>query len=357
MRVVLTGGGTGGHIYPLLAVAAAARDWEPSFIGSDLGLEAQIVPRAGLPFYAVPSGGVRGKSLSVRLRSLLRSGAGVLAAYRLLGRLRPQAVLSSGGYAALPVTLAARLRRIPLALIEPNATPGLANRVAMRYAARLLVGYGAAQAALPEEVRSRAVVTGVPVQARRALPRAEARERLGVPEDALLIAVTGGSQGARALNAAVCGLGPRLGPHDLVLLATGQRQHAAWADAAGERLRVEPYFWDMDAVLAAADVFVGRAGAMTCAEILCAGLPAVLVPLPNPAVHQDDNAEVLRAAGAAVVLAESALSPEELWRVLAPLLRDADLRRRMALAARSLCRPDAAAAAAREVSRLAGRLG
>lgn len=357
IRVVLTGGGTGGHIYPLLAVAAASRDWQPSFIGSPGGLEAQIVPRNGMTFYSVASGGVRGKSLPVRLRSLLRSGVGVLAAYRLLGRLRPQVVLSSGGYASLPVSLAARLRGIPLALIEPNATPGLANRVVMRYAARILIAYEAARDQLPENLRQRAVVTGVPVGGRRQVERSAARDALGVAQDVVLIAVTGGSQGAHALNAAVCGLSPLLGPSEQVLLATGPREHAMWVARAAERLRIEPYFWDMDVVLAAADVFVGRAGAMTCAEILCAGLPAVLVPLPNPAVHQDDNAQVLQATGAAVVLPEASLSPEALWQQLLPMLRDPARRRAMAAAARGLCRPDAARAAAREVSRLGGRLG
>ena len=357
MRVVLTGGGTGGHIYPLLAVAQAARDWHASFIGSPGGLEADIVPRSGLPFHAVTSGGVRGKSLPVRLRSLLRSGRGVLAAYRLLGRLRPQVVLSSGGYAALPVTVAARLRRIPLALIEPNATPGLANRVAMRYAACILVAYEAARDRLPEELRRRAVVTGVPVRPGREISRHEARAALGVAQGDLLIAVTGGSQGAHALNEAVCGLGPLLGPGEQVLLATGRREYELWAPCAGERLHVDAYFWDMDAVLAAADVFVGRAGAMTCAEILCAGVPAVLVPLQNPAVHQDDNAQVLAGAGAAVVLEESRLTPEALWQALLPILRDSGRRQAMAAAAQGLCRPGAAQAAAQEVSRLGGRLG
>ncbi len=356
-RVVLTGGGTGGHIYPLLAVAAAARDWQVSFVGSPEGLEAQIVPRSGIPFHAVASGGVRGKSLPVRIRSLYRSGRGLLAALALLGRLKPDVVLSSGGYAALPVTLAARLRRIPLALIEPNATPGLANRVAMRYAARVLVAYDAAREQLPASLRGRAVVTGVPVRPRREISRLAAREQLKVPQEAVLIAVTGGSQGARALNEAVCGLGGLLGEGEQVLIATGQREHERWAPFATEQLRIEPYFWDMDAVLAASDVFVGRAGAMTCAEVLAAGLPALLVPLPNPAVHQDDNARVLAAAGAAVVLDERDLSPADLWRQLLPIVRDSARRQAMATAALRLARPDAARVAAREVSRLAGRLG
>jgi UDP-N-acetylglucosamine--N-acetylmuramyl-(pentapeptide) pyrophosphoryl-undecaprenol N-acetylglucosamine transferase len=357
MRVVLTGGGTGGHIYPLLAVAAAARDWQTSFIGSTVGLESQIVPKSGIEFHAVAAGGVRGKSLPVRLRSLMRSGIGVLAAYRLLGRLRPAVVLSSGGYAALPTTFAARLRGIPLALIEPNATPGLANRVAMRHAARILIAYEAARKELPNELQERAVVTGVPVRPRRQVPRPEARDALGVAQDAVLIAVTGGSQGARALNAAVCGMAPLLGEGEQVILATGQREHERWAQEATDRLRVEPYFWDMDLVLSAADVFVGRAGAMTCAEILCAGMAAVLVPLPNPAVHQDDNAQVLAEAGAAAVLPEDRLTPEALWQELLPIVRDEGRRRAMGLAALALGRPDAAQAAAREVSRLGGRLG
>ena len=281
----------------------------------------------------------------------------MLAAYRLLGRLRPEVVLSSGGYAALPTMLAARLRGVPLALLEPNATPGLANRVAMRYARRILVGYDAARSGLPEELRSRAVVTGVPVRPRRELERTAARAALGVPAEGVLVAVTGGSQGAHALNEAVVGIADRLGEGERVLLATGRREHPQWAGMATDRLRIEPYFWDMDAVLAAADLFIGRAGAMTCAELCACGVPSVLVPLPNPSVHQDDNARILADAGAAVALSEADLNPEALWRELEALLRDDGVRLRMAAAAKALGRPEAAAAAAREVSRLAGRLG
>ncbi len=350
MRVLLAGGGTGGHIYPLLAIAQAS-DWECSFVGTPAGLEAQIVPRAGLPFYTVIAGGVRGKRPAQRLQGLWRTARGSLAAWLLLGRLRPDAVVSSGGYAAFPVALAARWRKVPLVLVEPNATPGLANRILMGRADRILVGFDAARSKLPAPLQSRTAVTGVPARAFAPRERRAAREALGVPVGGVLIAVTGGSQGARALNRAVCGLAAQLGEGETVLLATGQREYDQWSGAAGERLRILPYFWQMDDVLAAADLFIGRAGAMTCAELTIAGLPSVLVPLPNPAVRQIDNARVLVDAGAALLLEEDDLTPEALWQVLAPLVRDAALRGRMADASRALGRPDAAAAAVREVRR------
>ncbi len=355
MRVLLAGGGTGGHIYPLLAVAAAAPDWQCSYAGTPTGLEARIVPRAGLPFYPVPAGGVSGKSPAQRLRGVLRTARGSLSAWRLLGRLRPDVVLSSGGYAAFPVALAARWRRVPLVLIEPNATPGLANRLLMGRADRILVGFEAARSKLPLELQVRTVVTGVPVRQIGGTERLAAREALGFSPDSVLVAVTGGSQGARALNEAVFAIGDRLAEGEEILLATGQKEYERWSGRQGGRLHIQPYFWQMDDVLAAADIFIGRAGAMTCAEITVAGLPSVLVPLPNPAVHQVDNARLLADAGAALLLEERDLTPDSLWETLSALMREPGRRTAMAQAAQALGRRDAAAAAAREVERVLHR--
>ncbi|MDA8345977.1 MAG: undecaprenyldiphospho-muramoylpentapeptide beta-N-acetylglucosaminyltransferase [Thermaerobacter sp.] len=356
MRVLLAGGGTGGHIYPLLAVAQAAPDWRCSYVGTATGLEARIVPRTGIPFHTVAAGGVRGKSPTQRLRGLWRTAHGSLGAWRLLGRLRPDVVVSSGGYAAFPVALAARWRRIPLVLIEPNATPGLANRILMGRADCILVGYAAAREKLPAALQHRTAVTGVPVRTFGARERLAARKAIGIEQDSVLVAVTGGSQGARALTSAVCSIGERIGKGEEVLLATGQREYERWSARAEGRLHIVPYFWNMDDVLAAADVFIGRAGAMTCAELTVMGLPSVLVPLPNAAVHQIDNARLLVDAGAAVLLEEDRLTPETLWQTLEPLLRDPVLRAQMADASRAIGQPDAAAAVVREVRHVvAGR--
>ncbi len=356
MRVLLAGGGTGGHIYPLLAIAAAAPDWECSYVGTPTGLESRIVPAAGLPFHAVAAGGVSGKRAPQRLQGAWRTARGTLSAWRLLGRLRPDVVVSSGGYAAFPVALAAGWRRIPLVLVEPNATPGLANRLLMGRATRILVAYEAARSKLSAELQARTTVTGVPVRSVTGRERTAARDELGVDRGAVLVAVTGGSQGARALNAAVCELGDRLAEREIILLATGQKEYDRWSGRALGGLRIQPYFWQMDDVLAAADVFIGRAGAMTCAELTVAGIPSVLVPLPNPAVHQKDNAVLLAEAGAAVLLEEDRLTPDALWEALEPLLRDAAVRERMGGAARAIGKPYAAQAAVREVGRIvAGR--
>jgi UDP-N-acetylglucosamine--N-acetylmuramyl-(pentapeptide) pyrophosphoryl-undecaprenol N-acetylglucosamine transferase len=354
-RVLLAGGGSGGHVYPLLAVAAAAKDWNCSYAGTPTGLESRIVPRAGLPFYPVSAGGVSGKSVVQRLRGVLRTACGSLSAWRLLGRLRPDVVVSSGGYAAFPIALAARWRRIPLVLIEPNATPGLANRLLMGRADRILVGFEAARSKLPPELQARTVVTGVPVRQLGIKERGDAREALGFSPDCVLVAVTGGSQGARALNEAICAIGDRLREGEEILLATGQKEYERWSHCEAGGLHIQPYLWQMDEVLAAADVFIGRAGAMTCAEITVAGIPSVLVPLPNPAVHQVDNARLLADAGASVLLEERNLTPESLWGALQPLLRDGRERNAMAHAAKALGRSDAATAAAREVDRVLRR--
>lgn len=360
MRVLLAGGGSGGHIYPLLAIAEAAPAWQFHYVGTPTGLESRIVPRTAIPFHAIAAGGVRGKSPLVRARSSLRTARGTLGALRLIGRLRPDVVVSSGGYAAFPVALAARWRGVPLVLIEPNATPGLSNRLLMGRATRILSGYDAAARALPPGVRARCAVTGVPV--RPALvqrSRTEAREALGIPQNAVLLVAMGGSQGARPISQAVLGLAPSLQGAERILLATGERDFEAFKGEGSQHVQIEPYFWDVAGAYAAADLVVARAGAMTCAELTAFGIASVLVPSPYvPGDQQTENARLLAGEGAAVLLPQADLSPQSLLAAVAPLLRDTQRRQAMADAARALGRPDAAAAAVREIRRVhAGRSG
>lgn len=358
MRVVLTGGGTGGHIYPLLAIAEAAPDWAIDYIGNAGRLEAQIVPRAGLRFHAVPSGGIRGKRPLERARGAWRAVRGTAVAARLVRRLRPQVVVSSGGYAAFPVTLAAWLEGVPLVLVEPNASPGLANRVLMRHAARILVGFEAAIDRLPAPLRPRAVATGVPIRpAVYSGDREAARAAFSAARQDILIAAFGGSQGARAINESVIALAPHLGQGERIVLAAGQREYSRYEAMAGGNLQVMPYFWDIAQVYAAADLVVARAGALTCAELIACGLPSVLVPSPNVVGdHQTKNARVLSDAGAASLLPEAELTPERLWEEIEAVIHAPKRRRAMAASAKALGRPDAASRAVEEIARVARRL-
>lgn len=351
IRVLLAGGGTGGHVYPLLAVAEAAEGWEISYAGTAEGLEAGIVRREGIPFHALSAGGVRGKRLVTRVRGVLRIAAGIASAVRLLGRIRPDAVLSSGGYAAAPVAFAAVLRHVPLILLEPNAAPGLANRLLLGRADRVLLGYEDSATAISAVAGGRTEVTGVPVRERLfSGERIHARGELGIPEDAVVVVVVGGSRGATALNRAAQAMAPQLPREAYLLWATGERDWPTYQGVQADRLRVEPYFWDMPSVYAAADLVISRSGAGFCAELTALGLPSILVPSPNVvADHQTQNARVLSRAGAAVLVPEAELDSGRLLEQVRRLVRDGAVRRAMAEASRALGRPDAARQAARAV--------
>lgn len=342
-RVVLAGGGTGGHVYPLLAVAeAAAGQAEFLFVGSD-GLEAELVPRHGIAFHRVPAGGVVGKGPWVRARSLAQVMAGVVRARRLLSRWRPHAVLSTGGYAGYPAARAAHSLRVPVVLLEPNVVPGLATRVLARGARTVCVAFSRTA----ELLGSKAVWTGAPVRRAALGGDPERLRRLyGLEPDRTTLLVVGGSQGAQALNRAVQEAVACLRHRqDLqVLHVTGRARAGLRPDPPAGRVlyRMVDYLEPVGDAYAAAHLVVARAGALTCAELLAHGLPSVLVPLRLASGHQRHNARALQQAGAAVVLEEAELTGARLAGMLEELVDDRQRLQRMAASARSLGRPDAA---------------
>jgi len=346
VRVVIAGGGTGGHLYPGLALAAAlaARGAEPTFVGTAGGIEARAVPAAGWPLRLVPGRQVRGGGLLRAAAGLAALARAVVAARAILADVRPALVVGVGGYASVATVLAARLGGRPVVLLEQNVIPGAANRLLGRLAHRICVGFAEAAAWFPA---GRAVHTGNPVRAdvlaaRDALPP-------GRPDGRLGLLVFGGSAGAHRLNeATVAALrlrGARTPAFDVVH-QTGTADldavRAAYA-SAGIAARVAPFLDDMGAAYAAADVVVGRAGAMTCSELGVVGRPAILVPYPYAADdHQRRNAETLVAAGAAELIPDRDLDGRRLAAALDALAADAPRRARMAAAARAFGRPDAA---------------
>lgn len=355
--VVIAAGGTGGHVYPALAVAAELAGMSPgvpiTFAGTSGGLESRVVPGAGYPFEAVRTAPWRrGRPWTIFSAAAL-AALGSMEARRMLARRRAGVVFSTGGYAAAPVLLAAFLARIPIVLHEPNARPGVVTRLFGRAAAQVTTGAEeAAQAFPPGRVR----VTGVPVRRSvLAVPREEARRKLGLGEG-FTVLVLGGSQGASALNAALEGAIPALGeagiPLALVWLC-GKRdfeRSSAAARAARLAVKVFAYLDDMGSALGAADLVVARAGAGTVAELLAAGLPSILVPYPYAAAdHQARNASVLAGRGAARVMPETELSPAALAGAISALARDGSSLAAMAESARALSRPDAASVVAGEI--------
>lgn len=352
MRVVLAGGGTGGHITPALAIAEALRvacgpRIDIHYVGSPSGLEAELVPRAGFRFYPVAAGPLMKPGWQAKLRGVWRSAVGFRQARQVLRAIAPQVVVGTGGYVAGPVGLAAVSLGIPLVLQEQNVWPGLTNRWLARRAAAVLVPYAEAAKHFPAGAPLH--VVGNPVRpSLLAVDRAAARQALGIVPHHVLVVATGGSQGAPAVNRLMARLWELAAgePAWAILWATGPRHFPSVAARLGDpdpdgRRRAVPYLYDMDTALAAADLLVGRAGAMTCAEAAARGVPAVLIPSPYVAEnHQAYNARYLESEGAAIVVEEAAAETEGVVAVAA-CLRDPEARARMSEAARRLHRPDA----------------
>lgn len=365
MRMIVTGGGTGGHLFPGLAIAEAVRRQAPDaailFVGGHR-LEARVVPQAGWPFRAIAGRGMPRRPGVGTLMALASLALGGLQALRIVWGYRPDVVVATGGYVSAPVGVAAWLRGTPLVLQEQNIHPGLTNQVLARIARAVSVSHAAAADRFG---RRRTQVTGVPLR-RNALEGQRARgiERWGLEPNRLTILVLGGSQGARSVNQAICRLGDLLlydqrlqllhhtGTEDLhwVRDAIGHRQHVG-----GGILHVPVGFLDpIGDAYACADLVICRAGASTLAEVTAWGLPAIVVPYPFAAKgHQDENAAVLVRAGAAVMIADADLADTSLTHTVQALVDDAPRRSTMAHASRALGHPDAAEVVARLVISIA----
>ena len=366
MRLLLTGGGTAGHVYPALATVEALRlesagsTPELLYVGSRGGMEKDIVGRASLPYADVVATGLRGKSPLALASGVLQLARGLIQALGIIGRYRPDAVLATGGYVCVPVVLAAWLRRAPVLIYLPDVEPGLAVSFLSRFATRIAV--------TSEDSRRffdarKVVATGYPVRPEiRAIDRSTARGSLGLPTDAQVLLVFGGSRGAQSINEAIARDLPRLLALAHVVHVCGLAdESAARGRQAGldptlaPRYHLYPYLHSemMAAALVGADLVVSRAGASTLGEFPAAGLPSVLVPYPYAGAHQRLNAAALERLGAGVALGDEAVRSSGLLPVVERLLGDPDRLRTMAEAARALDRPDAARSIARVLLDLA----
>ncbi|MDH3199252.1 MAG: undecaprenyldiphospho-muramoylpentapeptide beta-N-acetylglucosaminyltransferase [Candidatus Krumholzibacteria bacterium] len=350
LQWAVAGGGTGGHVTPALAIAeeVAARGERVFLLGSPYGLETRLVPEAGFELIALPARQVMGQGLLGRLRAAVTIAAGCFAARSVLRKRRPNVVVSVGGYASLPAVVAAASLGIPVALVEPNAKPGRANRLMARFASRIFVQFEEAAATLGRRPGDpRVAPLGIPL--RRALVEAfspgDARRQ---PSQPLHVLVFGGSQGATQINEAMmeCANALRDGPFE-VFHQTGEadreRVTAAYA-RAGLAATVVAFESDMPKRYREADVALCRSGALTVAELAMAGLPSLLVPYPFAADdHQAANAQALARAGAARVLPNRPLAASDVARALSELAAAPDTLIAMGESARALARPDAAA--------------
>ena len=347
-RVAFAGGGTGGHIYPALAIDDAIRaeydsaDYEPRFFGNRDGLEAQLVTTMPLTF--VPSAALQRKISPRTLVTVWRNLLGIGVALVALRRFRPLMVIATGGYVCFPVVVAARilrtvgLLRCGIALLEINVQPGLTNRLLAPLVDEVWTSYDASAPFF----RGKAYRTGTPVRASltRKVHPSRARLELGLAPERTTIVAMGGSLGARSINEAVAALVTRrtLGDGRQVLHVSGERDHAYMEaeerDVGDNHVKLVAYLPDPANAYAAADVAIARAGASTLAELAATGTPAILVPYPHHTDnHQVSNAEVFAQRGAAVVLADAELNGDRLWWTLDAMLQPARLAEMRAAAA------------------------
>lgn len=354
MRVLIAGGGTGGHIIPALAIARELKSRyqaEVLFVGTARGLENRLVPQAGFGLMRVKVGALKNVSLITRMRTLFDLPRAVVESHKIIKIFGPDVVVGVGGYASGPAMAAAILMHIPTLAFEPNYVPGFANK---------MVGHRVSAAAVHFEQTlkyfNNAQVVGVPVRPdffKVAPPDAQAPPTL---------LVFGGSQGAQAINRAMTAAAPKVLrqiPSLRIIHQTGEREYndvqAAYAQA-GTKAEVSAFIDDMPAAFARADLLLCRSGASTVAEITAAGKPAIFVPFPLAADdHQRRNAEAIAQGGAAVLIPQSELTPERLAQELTTLLRDPARLKEMSERARALSHHDAAGRVARIVAELAER--
>jgi len=352
------GGGTAGHVVPGRAIAGElverglARE-QVHYVGSARGIETRLVPEAGFPLTVLPGRGIQRRFAIANLGAILGLLAAVVTGVRLVRRLRPAVVIGLGGYASVPCVIGAVVWRVPIVLAEQNAVPGAANRLASRFAKACAVSFEGTD--LP-----RATWTGNPVRPEvlavaeaGEAERREARARLDIDENRTMVAVFGGSLGARRINHAVADASAEWGERvDLAVRhVSGTRDHAELIDRLSAvdhgalAYELVEYEDDMPSVYCAADIVLCRAGASSVAELMVTGVPSILVPLPGaPGDHQTANARALVDAGAAVLVADAELDADRVRAEIEALLVDPERRGTMRAAARSVARPDAARA-------------
>jgi UDP-N-acetylglucosamine--N-acetylmuramyl-(pentapeptide) pyrophosphoryl-undecaprenol N-acetylglucosamine transferase len=339
---MIAGGGTGGHVIPALAIGRELRDAfgaDVLFVGTARGIETRLVPEAGFPLELIRVGQLKNVSLATRLRTMADLPLGLMRCVGLIREFRPDAVVGVGGYASGPAMMAAILLRVPTLAYEPNAVPGLANRLVGKY-----VGAAAVNFTETAKYFRNAVVTGVPVR----------EEIFAVPEKTLGVSprllITAGSNGAKIFNETMPVIAARLleqVPGLTIVHQSGERALAATTEAylrsgvGADRVNVTAFLTDMPQQYAAADLVLARAGS-TVAELAAAGKPSLLVPLPTAADdHQRKNAELVVKGGGAEMLLQAELTPEVLLERLVGLLTDRERLQRMSVAARAMGKPGA----------------
>jgi UDP-N-acetylglucosamine--N-acetylmuramyl-(pentapeptide) pyrophosphoryl-undecaprenol N-acetylglucosamine transferase len=347
VRIVIAGGGTGGHLYPGIALAETFKRLQAGsrilFVGTAHGMEATLLPEKGFSFEAISAKGLIGKGIGAQLKSLFLVPVGLMQSLRILRTFSPQLVIGIGGYAAGPVLLAALLLRIKRIILEPNLVPGLANKLIAPYVDLAFIAFEESRAYLQTK---KIKICGVPV--RPEIARAGEAPRKEKDPNRRTLLILGGSQGARSINRAMVEAIPILEKEKLslsIIHQTGKRDWEEVKTAYGQSAlsaRVEPFIHDMAEVYAAADLVVSRAGAGTLSELAVAGKPSLLIPFPFATAHQEKNAAAFVSSGAAEMILDHALNGKGVADRILALLSDPERLKDMGEAAKRRGHPQAA---------------
>ena len=369
MNIIVSGGGTGGHIYPAVTIIRTIQKKFPDakflYVGTARGLEADIIPKEGLPFVTVD---IRGFERHLTPVNLLRAGkamAGVIKAAKIVRDFRPDAVVGTGGYVCGPILLAASLMHIPTLIQEQNVVPGITNKILSRFVTRVAAGTEEAVKLFPAD---KVLFTGNPIRSEvLTAEREDGAKAYGFDPSKKTVLISGGSRGARAINRAMIDILVQAAknPEVQYLHVTGKNEYedvmrrlheAGFAPEDTKHIQIRPYVYDMPKAMAMADLAVFRAGATGLAELTARGIPSILIPYPYAAEnHQEHNARALEKAGAARMILNRELTSERLYAVLAEFLSEEDKLKAMAEASRRLGRPQAAEDIADLVLGLAAR--
>ncbi len=370
-RIILSGGGTGGHIYPAVTIARELENVEPVeilFVGTPNGMESRIIPEEGYRFASIPASGLKRKITFENVKILCRTAGSLWKARKILREFKPDVVIGTGGYVCGPILMAAALSHIPTMIQEQNVIPGVTNKILSHVVDRVALGYKEAKARFP--VQDKCVYTGNPTRpAIREAKRDESRKKLGIRPDDFMVLIAGGSRGARNINNAMLGVHRHFKdtPGLCLYHVTGTRDYGNVLKELGEvdergyygsSSRIVDYQHDMPSAMAAADLVIYRAGAVGLAEVAVRGLPSILIPYPYAAEdHQTYHARVFVAAGAAKMIEDKYLTAQELIQDIEELHNHKDVLAGMAEAAEKLGKASAGADIAHMALELAGKKG
>ena len=363
MRIIVSGGGTGGHIYPAVTIINAIKELKPAaeflYVGTEKGLEADIIPKEGLPFAGV---NIEGFERHITAQNFIRAAkamVSVVKARQIVKNFRPDIAIGTGGYAAGPVLLAASLMNVPTLIQEQNVVAGITNKILAKFVTKIAVGCQEATAKFPAE---KTIFTGNPVRKEiLSAKREDGIKAFGFNPQKKIVLVSGGSRGARSINRAMVDVIKNFaeGSDLQILLVTGKAEYEdiikRIADAGvnlenNPHIKVEPYLYNMPQALAMADLAVFRAGATSIAELTARGVPAVLIPYPYAAEnHQEFNARALAEAGAAQMILNKDLTGELLAAAITKIMADEEVLANMAKNSRAMGKP----AATEDIAKLA----